>query len=152
MFFKSIAQSFLLPASILTLGFFVLYAASKLENKLENRGVKLYGLFTISFLWVCAISMLLGEMFEIGRADAQPQRNIPNSLLPAPRSETMPPPQTAPGVPNGDEEMTLNPDENTTGGKTNSGQEALHKCPYLRFHGNARAPYSPGNKHATIEI
>lgn len=153
MFFKPLALSFLVPASLLTLGFFVLFASTKIENKLTNKGIKMYGVFTLSFLWICAIFMLLGEVFETGSAARAPRNEIPDSSLPTPHGEMeIPSSPATPGIPNGDEEMTLNPDENTSESNSRSGQETMRKCPYLRYRDYARTPQRPNKQNSLAEL
>ncbi len=119
MLFKLTGQAFLVPAAIMALGFFILYASSRLENRIETRGIKLYGLFTVALLSMCAAFLILGGIFDKDYPGSS--KDLPvmphRGQIPLEPSE----PKGGAGVPNGDEEMTLNPDEQTTE------SESLHK-------------------------
>lgn len=129
MFFKFTGQAFLIPAAVLALGFFVLYASSRVENKLENKGIKLYAFFTISLLWVCATFLLLGGILDTSSVamptEGESQRSMP---IPMPPEGYSPHESTPPST--GDDEMSLNPD--ATGETLPEGMRSRGRKPYLR--------------------
>jgi hypothetical protein len=139
MFFKFTGQAFLIPAGIFALGFFIMYAVTRMDNRIENKGIKLYAFFTVSLLWVSAVFLLLGGILDTSVAGPHPaELEIP---IP-PHSGAMPPPGPA-DVPNGDEEMTVNPDDSPEGLRPKRDLEASRSCPYLHSHGKGYRQYPP---------
>lgn len=125
MFFKFTGQAFLIPAGILALGFFIMYTSTRIENRLENKGIKLYAFFTVALLWVCAIFLLLGGIIETDAPAAQTQQEKGNASRMIPMPPHSMPPSSDPENP--DEEMSLNPDKVPD---TSHNTQIFHRSPH----------------------